>query len=162
MLYHRHMSCNSLCWTRPFYFSPKITVFVIFPTFGQLQSRWKGINCCAVWQAHFRETFMELESPKESLGMSLLCISDSDQSYRQWRFRLVPRVPRSETRTLKLCRCGDPGIFSDMNSVKGREKGYRDLNTLSIEHIVGWTTWKTLPFCSKTLVLFRLHYDHVR
>ena len=53
----------------------------------------------------------DLHGTRITVGMSLLCISDSDRSYRQWRFRLVPRVPRSETRTLKLCRCGDPGIF---------------------------------------------------
>ena len=31
---------------------------------------------------------------------------------------LVPRFPRSGTRTLNLCRCGDPGIFSHVRSSK--------------------------------------------
>ena len=35
---------------------------------------------------------------------------------------LVPRLPCSGTRTLKLCRQGDPGIFSHMSSLKGREE----------------------------------------
>ena len=36
-------------------------------------------------------------------------------------YSLVPRLPRSGTQTLKLCRCGEPGIFSRMRSAKGRE-----------------------------------------
>ena len=40
---------------------------------------------------------------------------------------LVPRLPHSRMRTLKLCRRGEPGIFSHVSSVKGRE-GSRDLN----------------------------------
>ena len=34
---------------------------------------------------------------------------------------LVPRLPRSGTRTLKLCRRKEPGIFSHMSSLKGRK-----------------------------------------
>jgi len=34
---------------------------------------------------------------------------------------LVPRLPRSGTQTLKLCRRGEPGIFSQVRSGKGRE-----------------------------------------
>ena len=34
---------------------------------------------------------------------------------------LVPRLPHSRTRTLKLCRCGEPGIFSNVRSGKARE-----------------------------------------
>ena len=34
----------------------------------------------------------------------------------------VPRLPRSGTRTLKLCRRGEPGIFSHVRSAKGREE----------------------------------------
>ena len=35
---------------------------------------------------------------------------------------LVPRLPCSGTRTLKLCRRGEPGIFCHMKSAKGREE----------------------------------------
>ena len=35
---------------------------------------------------------------------------------------LVPRLPRSGTRTLKLCRHGQPDIFSHVRSGKGREE----------------------------------------
>ena len=34
---------------------------------------------------------------------------------------LVPRFPHSGTRTMKLCRRGEPGIFSHVSSVKGRK-----------------------------------------
>ena len=34
---------------------------------------------------------------------------------------LVPRLPRSGTQTMKLCRCGEPGIFSHVSSLKGRK-----------------------------------------
>ena len=34
---------------------------------------------------------------------------------------LVPRLPQSGMQTLKLCRCGEPGTFSHVKSVKGRE-----------------------------------------
>ena len=34
---------------------------------------------------------------------------------------LVPRLPCSRTQTLKLCRCGELGIFSHVKIVKGRE-----------------------------------------
>ena len=35
---------------------------------------------------------------------------------------LVPRLPRSGTRTLKWCRHGEPGIFSHVRSGKGRRE----------------------------------------
>ena len=35
---------------------------------------------------------------------------------------LVPRFPRSRTRTLKLYRHGEPGIFCHVKSAKGREE----------------------------------------
>ena len=35
---------------------------------------------------------------------------------------LVPRLPRSGTRTLKLCRRGEPGIFCHVKSAKDRRK----------------------------------------
>ena len=34
--------------------------------------------------------------------------------------------------------------------------------TPSVERKVGWITCTTLPFCSKTRVLFQLRHDHVR
>ena len=34
---------------------------------------------------------------------------------------LVPRLPHSGTKTLKLCRWGEPGIFCHVSSVKGRK-----------------------------------------
>ena len=34
---------------------------------------------------------------------------------------LVPRLPHSGTRTLKLCRHGEPGIFSNVRSGEGKE-----------------------------------------
>ena len=34
---------------------------------------------------------------------------------------LVPRFLHSGTRTMKLCRRGEPGIFSHVSSVKGRK-----------------------------------------
>ena len=37
-------------------------------------------------------------------------------------FSLVPRLPRSGTRTLKLCRHGEPGIFCHVKSTKDRRK----------------------------------------
>ena len=35
---------------------------------------------------------------------------------------LVPRLPRSGMQTLKLCRRGEPGIFSHVRSGKGRHE----------------------------------------
>jgi len=35
---------------------------------------------------------------------------------------LVPRLPRSGTRTLKLCRRGEPGILCHMKSAKDRKE----------------------------------------
>ena len=35
---------------------------------------------------------------------------------------LVPRLPRSGTRTLKLCRRGEPGIFFHVKSAKDRRE----------------------------------------
>ena len=35
---------------------------------------------------------------------------------------LVPRLPRSGTRTLKLCRRGEPGIFCHVKSAKDRRQ----------------------------------------
>ena len=35
---------------------------------------------------------------------------------------LVPRLPRSGTRTLKLCRRGEPGIFCHVKSTKDRKE----------------------------------------
>ena len=35
---------------------------------------------------------------------------------------LVPRLPCSRTWTLKLCRCGEPGIFCHVKSAKGRKE----------------------------------------
>ena len=42
---------------------------------------------------------------------------------------LVPRLPRSGTRTLKLCRRGEPGIFCHVKSGKDRKEvlGGKDL-----------------------------------
>ena len=40
--------------------------------------------------------------------------------------------------------------------------GGRISYTPSVEHIVGWTMHKTLPFCPKTLDLFWLHHAHMR
>ena len=37
-------------------------------------------------------------------------------------YTLVPRLPCSETRTLKLCRRGEPGIFCHMKSAKDRRE----------------------------------------
>ena len=34
---------------------------------------------------------------------------------------LIPRIPHSGMRTLKLCRCGEPGIFSHVSTVKRRK-----------------------------------------
>ena len=35
---------------------------------------------------------------------------------------LVPRLPHSGTRTLKLCRCGEPGFFSHVRNGKDRRE----------------------------------------
>ena len=35
---------------------------------------------------------------------------------------LVPRLPRSGTQTLKLCRRGEPGVFCHVKSAKGRKE----------------------------------------
>ena len=46
-LYKLMLQCYATVFVElNFYFTPKTTVFVIFPTFGQLQSRLKGINRC--------------------------------------------------------------------------------------------------------------------
>jgi len=37
---------------------------------------------------------------------------------RHERVSLVPRLPRSGTQTLKLCRRGEPGSFSHVRSAK--------------------------------------------
>ena len=94
---------------------------------------------------------------------------------------LVPRLPRSGTRTLKLCRLG---IFSHVRGGKGRKEvertqlcvgvpatqnrkrpkvvgnllhisSYRALNNIHTERwsIVGWTTRKMLPFCFGPILL---------
>ena len=58
---------------------------------------------------------------------------------------LVPRLPCSGTRTLKLCRRGEPGIFCHMKSAKGREEvertslcvGVRKFRTGKIPKVAG-------------------------
>ena len=40
----------------------------------------------------------------------------------QFLHSLVPRLPRSGTRTLKLCRRGEPGILCHVKSAKGRKE----------------------------------------
>ena len=42
------------------------------------------------------------------------------KTYRYTSY-LIPRLPCSRTRTRKLCRWGEPGIFSYMRTVNGRE-----------------------------------------
>ena len=57
-------------------------------------------------------------------------------------FSLVPRLQRSGTWTLKLCRCGEPGIFSHVRNAKDREE---------VES----------KCCLSVLVLFWLRYAYV-
>ena len=92
---------------------------------------------------------------------------------------LVSTLPCSRTLTVKLCERGEPGIFSRVSSVNGpvdlivcghtrdseQEKEQKQQATyfmylaiegrisytLSIEH--GWTTCKTLPFCSVPVLI---------
>ena len=45
---------------------------------------------------------------------------------------LVPRLPCSGTRTLKLCRRGEPGTFFHMRSGKGREEVERTSLTVHV------------------------------
>ena len=57
-----------------------------------------------------------------------------------YKSSLVPRIPRSGMRTLKLCRCGQLGIFSHVRSGKGRENGaraYPQLRTGKRAKVVG-------------------------
>ena len=85
-------------------------------------------------------------------------------------YSLIPRLPRSGMRTLKLCRRGEPGIFCHVKSGKDRREvdatktedgmkvagnllhvsSYRVLKIIHTEcwSIVGWKTRKTLPFWS--------------
>ena len=42
-------------------------------------------------------------------------------SVRLKNISLIPRLPRSGTQILQLCRRGEPGIFSHVRSTKGRE-----------------------------------------
>ena len=126
--------------------------------------------------------------PHETITRKAVIVNNILASSGRWKaiFRLptkaslVPRLPRSGTRTLKLCRRGEPGIFSqylDATLIVRRrmrlrtEKGtkvagnllhvssYRASNIIHTERwsIVGWTTRKTLllPFC---LVLFWLRH----
>ena len=103
---------------------------------------------------------------------------------------LVPRLPRSGTRTLKLCRRGEPGIFCHVKSAKDRrevdatlivrgrmrlrtEKGtkvaanllhissYRALNNIHTER---WSTvgWKMRKMLPFCLVLFCWRHAYVR
>ena len=44
------------------------------------------------------------------------------QIYTLLKDSLVPRLPHSGTRTLKLCRRGEPGIFSHVRSGKDRRE----------------------------------------
>ena len=43
-------------------------------------------------------------------------------------YSLVPRFPHSGTRTLKLCRRGEPGIYSHVRSSNRQTRGRRHLN----------------------------------
>ena len=51
----------------------------------------------------------------EGLGMRLTI-------YMQVSLSLVPRLPHSGMRTLKLCRRGEPGIFCHVKSAKDRRE----------------------------------------
>ena len=92
---------------------------------------------------------------------------------------LVPRLPHLGTQTLKLCRRGEPGIFSNVRSGKAelncvwvyswhrtgkRAKvagnllhisSYWTSNNIHTEcwSIVGWTMHKTLPFCFDPILI---------
>ena len=52
---------------------------------------------------------------EESIGM---CVWNIAEDIRM--SSLIPRLPWSGTWTLKLCRRGEPGIFSHVSTVKGR------------------------------------------
>ena len=49
-----------------------------------------------------------------------LCVTSDVPSYTL--SSLIPRLPPSGTRTLKLCRRGEPGIFCHVKSAKGRKE----------------------------------------
>ena len=52
------------------------------------------------------------------LARKFLVFKRAVKSWRQGRPSLVPRLPCSGTQTLKLCRRGEPGIFSHVRSGK--------------------------------------------
>ena len=110
---------------------------------------------------------------------------------RNSNYSLASRLPCSGTRTLKLCRRGEPGIFCEAKKCKGREwverlcawvyvktqNRKKSKDSCQLKHVSchrgtcehtkcwthgGWTTQKMFHFCSKTLVLFWLCHGHVR
>ena len=66
------------------------------------------------WQRLF-----QLQVPTYPSGTIILA---SSQLLLHAQSSLVPRLPRSGTRTLKFCRRGEPGIFSHVRSGKDRRK----------------------------------------
>ena len=68
--------------------------------------------------------------PHETITRKAVIVNNILASSGRWKaiFRLptkanlVPRLPRSGTRTLKLCRRGEPGIFCHVKSAKDRRE----------------------------------------
>jgi len=52
--------------------------------------------------------------------MVLVSVLKKQMLAMQARHSLVPRLPRSGMRTLKLCRRGEPGIFGHVKNAKDR------------------------------------------
>ena len=104
-------------------------------------------------------------------------------------YSLVPRLPRSGMRTLKLCRRGEPGIFCHVKNAKDRcqveatlivcgrmwlrtEKGTKvasnllhisSYRALNIIHTERWSVvgWTTRKRCLSVFVLFWLRHAYV-
>ena len=55
---------------------------------------------------------------RDSSYVCILCVKTQSVT----TLSLVPRLPRSGTRTLKLCRRGEPGIFCHVKNAKDRRQ----------------------------------------
>ena len=80
-----------------------------------------GCSAESTRDAHQRDTF----KPSDTTGPHRPgggCSQIENGLAETRRRSLVPRLPHSGMRTLKLCRCGEPGIFCHVKSAKDRRE----------------------------------------
>ena len=103
-------------------------------TWKDILPRWQHYYTCTTCRvitepSNIIMTDSDWQASQNSLPSKFLRLADNAlgqagelHPYSCIVYSLVPRLPCSGMRTLKLCRRGKPGIFSHVRSGKGREE----------------------------------------